>query len=100
MIDGAGSLQILRRIFLPAVVPAIITVVLFAFIMSWNEFLGALVMMTDGSKFTLPLILANSRTATCSVAPTGRCCKPGSRSRSSRASSSTCCSSATSSPAC
>ena len=40
MIDGAGSLQILRRIFLPAVVPAIITVVLFAFIMSWNEFLG------------------------------------------------------------
>jgi multiple sugar transport system permease protein len=44
-------------------VPAIITVVLFAFIMSWNEFLGALVMMTDGSKFTLPLILANSRTA-------------------------------------
>ena len=63
MIDGAGSLQILRRIFLPAVVPAIITVVLFAFIMSWNEFLGALVMMTDGSKFTLPLILANARTA-------------------------------------
>jgi multiple sugar transport system permease protein len=63
MIDGAGSLQILRRIFLPAVVPAIITVVLFAFIMSWNEFLGALVMMTDGAKFTLPLILANSRTA-------------------------------------
>jgi multiple sugar transport system permease protein len=63
MIDGAGSLQILRRIFLPAVVPAIITVVLFAFITSWNEFLGALVMMTDGAKFTLPLILANSRTA-------------------------------------
>jgi multiple sugar transport system permease protein len=64
MIDGAGSLQILRRIFLPAVVPAIITVVLFAFITSWNEFLGALVMMTDGARFTLPLILANSRTAT------------------------------------
>jgi multiple sugar transport system permease protein len=64
MIDGAGSLQILRRIFVPAVVPAIITVVLFAFIMSWNEFLGALVMMTDGAKFTLPVILANARTAT------------------------------------
>jgi multiple sugar transport system permease protein len=63
MIDGAGSLQILRRIFVPAVVPAIITVVLFAFIMSWNEFLGSLVMMTDGAKFTLPLILNNARTA-------------------------------------
>ena len=64
MIDGAGSLQILRRIFMPAVVPAMITVVLFAFVMSWNEFLGAIVMMTDGAKFTLPLILANARTAT------------------------------------
>jgi multiple sugar transport system permease protein len=64
MIDGAGSVQILRRIFMPAVVPAIVTVVLFAFITSWNEFLGALVMMTDGTKFTLPLILANARTAT------------------------------------
>ena len=64
MIDGAGSVQILRRIFMPAVVPAIVTVVLFAFITSWNEFLGALVMMNDGAKFTLPLILANARTAT------------------------------------
>lgn len=64
MIDGAGSVQILRRIFMPAVVPAIVTVVLFAFITSWNEFLGALVMMSDGAKFTLPLILANARTAT------------------------------------
>ena len=48
MIDGANSWQVLRRIFLPAVVPAIITVTLFAFITSWNEFLGALVMMNDG----------------------------------------------------
>jgi multiple sugar transport system permease protein len=63
MIDGAGSFQILLRIFLPSVVPAMITVVLFAFITSWNEFLGALVMMTDGAKLTLPLILANARTS-------------------------------------
>ena len=64
MIDGANSVQILRRIFLPAVVPAIITVALFAFITSWNEYLGALVMMNKDSKFTLPLILAASRTET------------------------------------
>ena len=49
---------------MPAVVPAIVTFVLVAFITSWNESLGALVMMTDGTKFTLPLILANARTAT------------------------------------
>jgi len=64
MIDGANSGQILVRIFIPAAVPAIITVMLFAFIMSWNEFLGALVMMNSDSKFTLPLILSSARTAT------------------------------------
>ena len=64
MIDGANSGQILVRIFMPAAVPAIITVALFAFITSWNEFLGALVMMNTDSKFTLPLILSASRTET------------------------------------
>ena len=38
--------------------PAIVTVALFAFITSWNEFLGALVIMNRGATFTLPLILA------------------------------------------
>jgi multiple sugar transport system permease protein len=64
MIDGANSAQILWRIFMPAAVPAIITVALFAFIMSWNEFLGALVMMNTDAKFTLPLILSAARTET------------------------------------
>jgi multiple sugar transport system permease protein len=58
VIDGANSWQVLIRIFLPAIVPAIITVALFAFITSWNELLGALTMMNRGSSFTLPLILA------------------------------------------
>jgi multiple sugar transport system permease protein len=64
VIDGASSLQVLRHVFIPAGVPAIITVALFAFITSWNEFLGALVMMNRGSSFTLPLILATNLTAT------------------------------------
>jgi multiple sugar transport system permease protein len=64
IVDGASSWQALVRVFVPASVPAIVTVALFAFIMSWNEFLGALVMMSKGSKFTLPLVLAASRTET------------------------------------
>ncbi|HEV7708615.1 MAG TPA: carbohydrate ABC transporter permease [Asanoa sp.] len=64
IVDGASSLQALRRVFLPATVPATVTVALFAFIMSWNEFLGALVMMSKSSKFTLPLVLAAARTET------------------------------------
>ncbi len=38
--DGCNSFQILVHICLPAVVPAMITVSLFAFITSWNELLG------------------------------------------------------------
>ena len=62
--DGASSWQVLLRILVPSTVPGIVTVALFAFIMSWNEFLGALVMMSKGSSFTLPLILAAARTET------------------------------------
>lgn len=64
VIDGANSFQLLVRLFLPAVTPAIITVALFAFITSWNEFLAALVMMNRGETFTLPLILSAARTQT------------------------------------
>ena len=62
--DGASSWQVLLRICVPSATPAIVTVALFAFIMSWNEFLGALVLMSRGSSFTLPLILAAARTET------------------------------------
>jgi multiple sugar transport system permease protein len=64
VMDGAATWQILYKIFIPPTVPAIVTVTLFAFITSWNEFLGALVMMSDSAKFTLPVILATARTET------------------------------------
>jgi multiple sugar transport system permease protein len=64
VIDGASSWQILAHVHLPAIRPAIVTVSLFAFITSWNEFLGALVIMNRGATFTLPLILANARQET------------------------------------
>ena len=47
VIDGCNSWQVLVRVFLPAIVPAIITVALFAFITSWNELLAALVVMNQ-----------------------------------------------------
>ena len=59
-----GPIQVLVKVFLPALTPAIVTVALFAFITSWNEFLGAIVMMSKSSSFTLPVILATARTET------------------------------------
>jgi multiple sugar transport system permease protein len=64
VIDGGGTFQVLRRVLLPSVVPAIVTVALFAFITSWNELLGSLVLNSRESAFTLPVILAAARTET------------------------------------
>ena len=49
VIDGCNSFQVLTRVCLPAIIPAVITVSLFAFITSWNEFLAALVVMNKDS---------------------------------------------------
>ena len=57
VVDGASSLFMLRRIFLPLVTPGMVTVALFAFIMSWNEFLGAIILMSKESSFTVPILL-------------------------------------------
>jgi multiple sugar transport system permease protein len=64
VIDGCNSWQALVRVYLPAIRPAIVTVALFAFITSWNEFLAALVVMNRGATFTLPLVLAAARQET------------------------------------
>jgi multiple sugar transport system permease protein len=63
-VDGCSSWQSLLFVYIPSIRPAIVTVSLFAFITSWNEFLGALVMMSRGSSFTLPIVLAAARTET------------------------------------
>jgi multiple sugar transport system permease protein len=57
VMDGCSSLQTLRRVFLPLVLPGMVTVALFAFIMSWNEFIAALIFMSKESSFTVPVML-------------------------------------------
>jgi multiple sugar transport system permease protein len=55
--DGANSVSLLVKVMLPLVWPGLVTVALFAFLGAWNEFLAALVLMTDQSKFTLPVMM-------------------------------------------
>jgi multiple sugar transport system permease protein len=52
MIDGCTRLQTLWKIILPIAAPGIAVVATFAFIMSWNEFLYALVVTTSPSQQT------------------------------------------------
>lgn len=56
--DGAGPMRALRTM-LPLLVPGIITAALFAFFTAWNDFFGALILIGDQSKFTLPVILTS-----------------------------------------
>ena len=58
-IDGAGHLVLLRRVLLPVVAPSVVTVLLVNFITCWNEFLGALILMTQQANYTLPVMLVN-----------------------------------------
>ncbi len=62
MIDGCSGLRRLTHIFLPLAVPGLVTVALFAFINSWNEFLAALVFMNSEFSFTMPILLVSVRT--------------------------------------
>jgi len=64
MVDGAGTMQVLRRILLPAVVPGLITVGLFAFLAAWNDFFGPLILISDPGKQPLPLAIAVLRQQT------------------------------------
>jgi multiple sugar transport system permease protein len=57
LIDGCTTLGALRRVLLPVALPGIITTALFTFFAAWNEFFAALILITDQSKFTLPVSL-------------------------------------------
>lgn len=54
-IDGAGEFRIYAKIVLPLVVPGILTVGLFRFMNSWNDFLGPLLYLNDDHMYTLSI---------------------------------------------
>ena len=61
VIDGCSTFVAFRRVFLPLVLPGMVTVALFAFIASWNEFLAALIFMNKETSFTVPIMLVSVR---------------------------------------
>jgi multiple sugar transport system permease protein len=55
MIDGAGSLRILLRVYIPLSTGAFITIGLFMFIFQWNDLLRPIIFLSTRSKMTLPV---------------------------------------------
>jgi len=55
LIDGASRIQILIKIILPLSLPAVITVTLFSFTLSWGELIYALIFISSSIIKTLPV---------------------------------------------
>jgi len=55
LIDGATRWQILTRITLPLAVPGLISAGIFAFTLSWNEFIYALTFIQSSENKTVPV---------------------------------------------
>lgn len=62
IIDGAGHFKIFWYIMLPLSKPALITVALFVFMATWNDYFGPLIFLTDPEKWTLALGLRSFQT--------------------------------------
>ena len=55
LVDGATRLQAMYRIVLPLALPGLLSVAIFSFTLSWNEFIYALVFLSDATIKTVPV---------------------------------------------
>jgi multiple sugar transport system permease protein len=61
MVDGCSTFGALFRVIIHSVRPGLITVGLFAFLSSWNDFVAPLILINDGRRFTLPVAIYNAQ---------------------------------------
>lgn len=59
LIDGCGRVQSMLRITLPVAMPGVATIIIYAFIVAWNEFMFALTFISDTEKRPLTVGLYN-----------------------------------------
>ncbi|HET9142028.1 carbohydrate ABC transporter permease [Actinophytocola sp.] len=67
LVDGCSNYGAFRHVSLRMVMPGAVTVGLFSFLTSWNEYLAPLIFLNDGSKYTLPVMLVNIRYASYNI---------------------------------
>jgi multiple sugar transport system permease protein len=63
VMDGASLLRVYWQIWMPLAGPAIAAVAIFAFVLSWNNFLWPFVVITGNDMMTLPVGLATVQTS-------------------------------------
>ncbi|MGH4001228.1 MAG: carbohydrate ABC transporter permease, partial [Pseudonocardiaceae bacterium] len=58
-IDGAGELRIYWSVVIPVIRPILATIAIWTFLTTWNDFMWPLIVLSDQSRYTLPVALAN-----------------------------------------
>jgi multiple sugar transport system permease protein len=58
-IDGAGEWRIYWSVVMPLARPILATLAIFTFMTTWNDFMWPLIVLSDQSRYTLPVSLAN-----------------------------------------
>jgi multiple sugar transport system permease protein len=58
-IDGASELRIYWSVVLPVIRPILATLSIWTFLTTWNDFMWPLIVLSDSSRYTLPVALAN-----------------------------------------
>jgi multiple sugar transport system permease protein len=58
-IDGADEFRIYRSIVVPSITPILATLAIWTFLNTWNDFLWPLIVLSDESRWTLPVAIAN-----------------------------------------
>lgn len=58
-LDGASEWRIYRSIVLPVIGPILATLAIWTFLSTWNDFMWPLIVLSDSSRYTLPVALGN-----------------------------------------
>ena len=57
-VDGASEFRIYRSVVVPVIRPILATVAIWTFLATWNDFMWPLIVLSDESRYTLPVALA------------------------------------------
>lgn len=60
-VDGASELAIFHRIMMPLAMPGAVTLGIFTFIASWNNFFNPFILISSIQKYTLPMLVQTLR---------------------------------------
>lgn len=58
LIDGCSRFAMFRKILVPVIKPGIIAALIFCFLVSWNEFLFAMILTSTPKTQTIPVVIA------------------------------------------